>query len=261
VGFPIVAVSMNFVRPVLLAVWMLCASAQAGEVVVSAASSLSEAMNEAAGEFEKQYPTIRVVFNFGGSGALAQQVRHGAPADVYVSASKVFMDGLVGDGFIRPETVRDLWSNRLVLVGTAGVDTGSGWSIVRSDDVRRIALGETRSVPAGRYGREVLEHLGLWDDVRGKIVYTKNVRQALSYVSSGAAQAGIVYETDVHVVEGLTVLAFAPPGSHEAIVYPAGITSRSKNVEEAQALVRFLASPQGSAHFLRHGFVIAGDGQ
>lgn len=234
---------------------------QAGEIVVSAASSLSEAMTEAVDSFEKQNPEVRVVLNFGGSGALSQQIRHGAPADVFVSAAADLMNGLVEDGKITRDSVRDLWSNGLVLVGKEAIDDGTGWEILRNDNVRRIAVGETRSVPAGRYGREVLEHLGLWEDLQGKIVLTKDVRQALTYVASGAADAGIVYETDLQVVRGLTVLAIAPPGSHEPILYPAGITARSKNAAEAESFILFLASPEGSAHFVRHGFVQLGEEQ
>jgi molybdate transport system substrate-binding protein len=165
------------------------------------------------------------------------------------------MKALVDEGMIRGDSVRDLWGNRLVLVGRAGSDAEKGWEILRDPGVRRIALGETRSVPAGRYGREVLEHLGLWEKLQGRIVLTKDVRQALVYVANEAADAAIVYQTDLETIKGLTVLAEAPPDSHTPIRYPAGITTRSKNAEEAESFILFLASGVGGAHFVRHGFV------
>lgn len=244
-----------FVRLIPLAAFFLSASAWAGEIVVSAAASLNDAMKEAVTAFEKQNPEIRVVLNLGGSGALAQQIRHGAPADVYVSAATEFMTSLVDDGMIRPDSVRDLWGNELVLVGRANFHSENGWEVLRDPSVRRIALGETRSVPAGRYGLEVLEHFGMWEDVQDKVVLTKDVRQALTYVASNAVDAAIVYRTDLQTVEGLTVLAVAPPGSHAPIRYPVGITTRSKNADEAKTFILFLASAEGSAHFVRHGFV------
>lgn len=247
----------SFFRLVSVAAACLAGSipSQAGEIVVSAAASLNHAMKEAVAAFEKQNPDTRVVLNLGGSGALAQQIRHGAPADVYVSAATDLMNALVDDGMVRPDSVRDLWGNRLVLAGRADFDSGKGWEFLRDPGVRRIALGETRSVPAGHYGREVLEHLGLWNEVQNKVVLTKDVRQALVYAATDAVDLAIVYQTDLETIKGLTVLAVAPPGSHAPIRYPAGITIRSKNVEEAESFILFLASEDGGDHFVRHGFV------
>ncbi|ADU50588.1 molybdenum ABC transporter, periplasmic molybdate-binding protein [Thermaerobacter marianensis DSM 12885] len=268
-------------------------------ILVAAAASLQDALQDAAEAFRRVHPAIRVQFTFGSSGALAAQVEAGAPVDLFVAAGRDPVDRLVRRGLADPGAVRVVAGNRLVLVVPAGRPmpgrsvtgrvgagrptgggTGSGagtgpgagsgqgagsgagmapeaglWMNLAGDGIRRIALGDPAHVPAGRYGRQVLEHLGLWARVQPKLVLDQDVRQVLQHVAAGAADAGIVYATDAATAKGVAVVAEAPPGSHEPIVYPLVVPRTAVHPEAARALADWLAGAEGQAIFARYGFL------
>src|SRR5574337_1774230 len=182
----------------VLVVW--CAGASAAsrrELLVSAAISLKEPLQEIGARFEQGHSGVKVVFNWGASGALQQQIEQGAPVDVYTSAASKQMDDLEAKGLILPGTRHTLAVNMVILITPAAprLHLVSFKDLTRPE-VKLIAIGNPRSVPAGEYARAILTSLGVWDVLQPKLILTENVRQALAYVARGEVDAGLVYATD-----------------------------------------------------------------
>lgn len=230
-------------------------AAQPVELLVSSAASLQDALREAAAEFVRKHPEIKVRFNFGSSGALAQQIVAGAPVDVFIAAGRQPVDMLAEQGLVDPGRVHIIARNQVVLiVPRNGTGTVRGWQDLSRPEVRRIAIGDPAHVPAGQYGRQVLQHLGLWEKVKPKLVLDQDVREVLHHVA-GEAQAGVVYRTDAMTSDRVVVAAEAPAGSHAPVVYPLAVPNTSRHPDEARALAGFLTSQQGQAVLQRHGFL------
>ena len=230
--------------------------AAAVELVVSVAASLTDAISEVKPRFEAAHPNVRLVLNSGSSGALQQQIERGAPVDAFISAAEDPVNRLVERGFLDQSAVRLVAANRLVLVVPAlsnAVAVGD-WADLTSARVQRVAIGNPDHVPAGLYAKQTLEFLGLWDQLRPKLVMGEDVRQALQYVRLGAVDAGIVYSTDAAAAPEVAVVAEAPVGSHAPIVYPAAPIQTSRRLKEAEAFVEFLFSDEARQVLKRHGF-------
>ena len=193
----------------------------------------------------RAYPAAQIDVNYGGSGALAQQIVSGAPVDVFLSAAPKPMDDLAARNLLLPGTRRDLLRNDIVLIGAV-----HSWQDLASPAVKRIALGDPASVPAGDYGRQVLQHLGLWESVRDKLVLAKDVTQVVNYVATGNVDAGVVYESDA--AGGNRVAA--PPGSHAPVVYPIAVLQSTRAPLAAKAFAAYLESPSAAAIFRARGF-------
>lgn len=237
------------------------ANGTAGEartIIVGAAASLSDALNEAIEAWSVENPSVRIVVTYGSSGALQKQIEHGAPIDVFISASPRQVDALAKAGLVLPGSGRALLENELVLVVPAGSFAVSSWQDLAGKKAARIALGEPSSVPAGQYAAETLAALGLLDAVRQKAAYAKDVRGALAYVASGDADAGVVYATDAQGSDRVRVVAVAPAGSHSPILYPACAIAASKEIESATKFLDWLSGPRAARVFERHGFVVKG---
>lgn len=228
----------------------------AAEIHVSAAASLTDALQEASGAWTRQAGDP-VVLNFGASSLLARQIEEGAPADLFLSADEARMDGLAAKSRIVPATRRSLLSNTLVIVVSAdrGARVASPSDLARPE-IRTIALAETRSVPAGIYAREYLEKIGLWERMSGKVVPTENVRAALSAVEAGNADVAIVYKTDALISKKVRVAHEVPLSDGPRISYPAAVLSGARNPDGARRFLTFLESPAGIAIFRRYGFLI-----
>lgn len=244
----------------LLAILSGCAGpsrTETTELTVSVAASLQNAMRDLAPVFEQTRPQTKLSFNFGGSGTLAQQIEQGAPADVFLAAAPKPMDELAAKGLLLDGTRLDLLRNEVVLIApkdSAGLASFDG---LRAPAVKLIALGEPASVPAGDYGRQVLSALHLWDAVQGKLVLAKDVRQVLTYVETGEADAGIVYATDAQESPKVRVAAIAPADSHAPVIYPVAVLRDSRNAAAARTFAAFLAGRQAREIFIRHGFTPA----
>jgi molybdate transport system substrate-binding protein len=226
-----------------------------GTLTVSVAASLQNAMAEIAPAYGRSQPGIKLTFNFGGSGTLEQQIERGAPADIFFSAAPKPMDALARKGLILSETRRDLLRNQVVLIvpkGSAGPRTFQDLS---GSTVKLIALGDPDSVPVGDYGHQVLEALHIWAAVQPKLVLAKDVRQVLSYVETGNADAGIVYATDASESNKVCVVETAPNDSHMPVIYPVAVIRDSRNSAAARAFIAFLAGSYASGVFTRHGFI------
>lgn len=223
------------------------------ELTVSAAASLQDALNEIRNDFVKEHPQIKVNFNFGSSGALQQQILQGAPADLFFSAAEDKFTKLIQKGLIDKEKGTDLVGNELVLV----VSKDSKTDIHSFEDipkVEKIAIGTPESVPAGQYAKETLEHLHLWEDVKGKAVYAKDVRQVLTYVETGNVDAGIVYKTDALSSNKVEIVATATENSYASIIYPVGIVKNTSHPKETQLFYDYLQSESGIKVLEKYGF-------
>jgi molybdate transport system substrate-binding protein len=225
-------------------------------LTVSAAASLKDALDELIVIYHKKRPAVKITPNYASSGTLQRQIEEGAPADLFISASKRHMDALQGRGLLINGTRTDLLGNTLVLIGRQGLRGVDGFDDLLAATVRKVALGEPGSVPAGAYARETLTHLGIWERLQPKFVFGNTVRQVLAWVEAGDADAGFVYLSDTRIAPNVTVLATAPQGSHSPIVYPAAVLKRSEEPFAARDFLIFLSSAQADAVFDRYGFTV-----
>jgi molybdate transport system substrate-binding protein len=226
-------------------------------LLVSAAASLRESLEEVKSLYRQSQANVNIRYNFGASGALQQQVENGAPADIFFSAAQRQMDALQQKGLILADTRRNLLRNRLVLIVPRNSSGITNFRQLTGSRVRRIAIGEPRSVPAGQYAQEVFKNLGILEQVRPKLVLGNNVRQVLSFVESGNADAGVVYITDAKTSNQVKQVATAPENLHSPIVYPVAVLKSSKNVSAARGYVQFLSSNSARAVFQKYGFSMA----
>ena len=224
-------------------------------LMISAAASLTDALNELKPIFEDEHPSIELTFNYGGSGKLVQMIIQGAPSDVLLSASGSDMDKLQVEDMILKDTHVNFAENELALITNKDQPTKiSSFEEIRSASVDHLAIGEPESVPAGRYTKQVLERLDLWDSLTGSLVMGSDVRQVLTHVELGNADAGIVYASDVLRSEKVIIVATADANWHDQIMYPGAVVSDTAHPDEAKAFLAFLTSDQGQELLHKHGF-------
>lgn len=231
------------------------ASSRAEEIRVSAAASLSEAMTEIAGSYQ-QSSGEKIQLNFGGSNALARQIKAGAPCDIFFSADEATLNQLLADGLLHESSVSRLLGNSLVVI----TPLGSPLKITSARDllspsIKRLSLGDPAAVPAGVYTRKWLESQNLWEPVSGKVVGAENVRAALAAVSSGNTEAGVVYKTDALTSKEVTVAFEVPAAEAPEIIYPAAATKSSSDPGKAIRFIQFLKTNPASEVFKKHGFI------
>lgn len=229
--------------------------AESVELFVSAAASLTEAMDEVKEVYEAEN-NVTLTFNFAGSGKLAQQIQQGAPVDVFISANENWMDTLIEDEFIVPTTRVNVTGNKLVLI--TNNDSAIDYQVFEDmnvDELDQVAVGNPESVPAGEYTKEVLTAIDIWDEIEPRLVYAQDVRQVLTYVETGNAEIGFVYESDALSSDQVNVLAEADPSMHDAIIYPGGVTEESEQKEASRAFLEFLLSDTGQEILEKYGFV------
>ena len=230
-------------------------------VTVFAAASLTTALAEIEADFEAATGHDLVV-SLAGSSALAQQIRQGAPADIFISASTDWMDLIAAEGLIEPGGRFDLLGNTLVLIAhgraapTVVITPDFALSGLIGDG--RLAMALVDAVPAGIYGKAALDHFGLWGGIADRVAQTDNVRAALALVALGEAPYGIVYATDANAAENVIIIATFPPESHPAIVYPLARLAGRDGTGVA-ALVAYLQGDAARAAFVRQGFAVLGD--
>ncbi len=250
---------MKAIATGLLALFLVFpAGAQTREITVGAAASLSDALDSALVIWKEKHPAGKVTPIYGASGALQKQIEQGAAVDVFISASSKQVTALEKAGLTVPDTRVDLFENEIVLVVPAGKNDIRGWADLAGPGVTHIALGEPSSVPAGQYAAETLKALGLLDAVKPKTVYAKDVRQALAYVASGNADAGVVYLTDAISASGVTIVAKAPAGTHSPVLYPATVVTGSSDRQAAREFLAWLSTPEAARVFKRYGFIVQG---
>ncbi len=225
-------------------------------LLVSAAASLKETMEEIKTVYQQSKPGVNINYNFGASGALLQQIQQGAPADIFISAGKKQVDTLEQAGQLLGGTRAVLAKNRLVLVVPKNVAGVTSFYNLTGDNIKKIAIGEPRSVPAGQYGEQVLKKLGIFEKVKSKLVYANNVRQVIAAVESGNADAGLVYRTDAKISDKVKIVVAADEKYHSPIIYPMAVLKSSKNAAAAKDFVQFLTSEQAKGVLTKYGFLL-----
>lgn len=240
------------------------AAAQTRDVVVFAAASLKNALDEIVGQWQRETGK-KVVVSYAASNALIKQIEQGAPADMFISADLDWMDYGQQKGLIKPDTRSNWLGNRLVLIApkdaNVTVSLRPGLDLAPLLRGGRLAMASVDAVPAGKYGKAALEKLGAWDGVKDKIAQGESVRAALLFVSRGEAPLGIVYQTDAAADPSVKIVAAFPEDTHPPIVYPIALTKESTN-PDAVAFLNYLKSPAARPALERQGFtVLAAGGQ
>ena len=221
-----------------------------------AAASMKNAVDDINAAFTKA-TGIKVVSSYAASSALAKQIEAGAPADLFASADLEWMDYVAGKKLIKEDARVNLLGNRLVLIAPkdskiANVTIGPGFDLAGLAGNGRIATGDVRAVPVGKYAKAALEKLGAWMAAAPKFAMAENVRAALTLVGRGEAPLGIVYETDAKVEPNVKIVAHFPEDSHPPIVYPVALTANAK--PDAAKYIAFMRSNLAKTIFETYGF-------
>lgn len=244
----------------VLAFWALllpCThGSAAGKVTVFAAGSTTNAVTDICNLFTEK-KMGRVTPCFASSSTLAKQIDHGAPADVYLSANPKWMNFLEKNNLIEPGTRFDLLGNRIVLIAPLDskmeISIGPGFDLPGLLGDEKLAMGDPDHVPAGIYGKQALESLGVWAAVAPKVARSKDVRAALALVERGEVPLGVVYATDAAISKKVKVVGVFPEKSHPSITYPAALVA-GKATTGAKTFLEFLKTPDAKAIFEKYGF-------
>lgn len=239
---------------IILLTLLIPSTCFAGDLIVSAAASLTNAFTAMKAEFEKDNSDVHVVLNFAASNPLLKQIESGAPVDVFASADQATMNKAADKNLIITESRKDFARNGLVLIApTSKKAAPQNFKDILNKKYKRIAVGNPESVPAGRYSREVLRQLGLWDKIQSKLILGESVRQVLDYVVRAEVDCGFVYSTDaiqaadkVRVIE---VMAAKTP-----VLYPIATIKSSKKPKDAQRFIDFVRSAKGQNILSGFGF-------
>lgn len=224
-------------------------------LIVSAAISLKDVLTRLAADFEKKNQPVKILYNFAGSGQLRAQIESGAPVDVFVSAAAGDMDKLSQKKMIIESSRINLVANRLVLIVNRKQPLAlPDISDLTNNNIRRIAIGNPATVPAGQYAKDALGYYHLYDQLTSKLILGENVRQVLDYVARGEVDCGLVYATDARVEKAVAVVRELPDYTHKPIVYPAAVVNSSGDAKLAGQFIRFLQEPGTARIFKEYGF-------
>lgn len=240
---------------IFLAVFGAFATSQAKPLHLFAAASMTDAIKEIMTAFTAAYPKVEILPNFASSGSLAKQIAHGAPADIYISANPKWMEYLVDNQLIAPGSATIFAHNQLVFV-TAYADRLENGSLDALLTLERVAIGDPRSVPAGRYAQQAMERGGVYQQLRAerKFIFAKDVRQALLYADRGEVDGAFVYKTDALLARNAKVAFQVPDDLYDRVSYPVGITATAAKNELATAFYHFIRGDKAAAILSRYGF-------
>jgi molybdate transport system substrate-binding protein len=234
------------------------AAAQGRDVLVFAAASLKNALDEVAGQWQRETGR-KVAISYAASNTLIKQIEQGAPAEIFISADLDWMDYGQQKNLIKPETRANLLGNRIVLIApkdsTLSLKVEKGLDLSAALKGGRLSMGNVEAVPAGKYGKAALEKFGAWDGVKDRIAQAESVRAALLLVSRGETPLGIVYQTDAVSDPGVKIVGTFPDDSHPPIIYPIALTKDSGSASAAEFL-KYIRSPAAKPAFERQGFTV-----
>jgi len=236
------------------------AVAQSSDVLVFAAASLKNALDDITAQYRRDTgKNVRV--SLAASSTLAKQIENGAPADIFISADLDWMDYLAKRNLIKPATRKNLLGNKLVLIApndaAAQVKIQPGFPLARLLGGGKLAMGDTAAVPVGKYGKAALEKLGVWQSVAGQVAQAESVRAALALVARKEAPFGIVYQTDATAEPKVKVVGVFPADTHPPIIYPIALIAGSTN-PDAAAFFSYLLSAKAQPFFVKQGFTVLG---
>ena len=235
----------------LACVVMLSLPAHAAEMTVSGAASLTNAFTEIKGLFEKKHSGLTVHVNFAASNPLLKQIQEGAPVDAFASADQATMDKAVASKVVDPATRKNFALNDLVLIVPAGSKKPAKLEDIKA--LKRVAIGNPDSVPAGRYAKAALVSAKLWEGIQPQLILGNSVRQVLDYVARGEVDAGFVYRTDAKQLSGKVDVVMVV-GGHDPVSYPIAVATTGKNPKMGQEFLNFVLSPEGQAVLAKYGF-------
>ena len=253
---------MHRLAGIFLAFTILCGSAfspalaQDKSLIVFAAASIKNALDDIDAAYTAK-TGVKVVASYAASSALAKQIEQGAPADIFVSADTDWMDYATAKKNINEPTRVNLLGNSIVLIAPRdskidNVAIAPGFDLAKLAGDGKIATGDVKAVPVGKYAKAALEKLGAWQAAEPKFAMAESVRAALTLVARDEAVLGIVYSTDAKVEPGVKIVGTFPPDSHPAIIYPVAATSTAK--AEAAGYLAFLRTSAAKAIFEKYGF-------
>lgn len=223
------------------------------ELTISAAASLKEVMAELEPMFTEDNSNVTLTFTYGSSGSLQQQIEQGAPSDLFISAGKKQMTTLEEEDLLLENTNKDLVKNSLVLIGPKDT-TLTSLEDIKGDAVKNIAVGEPSSVPAGKYADEVLNNVGIMADVKSRLVFAKDVKEVLTWTTTGNAEAGFVYLSDAISSDSAKIIETISEDLHSPITYPVAVIKSSKNPDTAKAFEDFLFTDEAQKVFEKYGY-------
>ncbi len=227
-------------------------------LTVAAAASLTDAFTEIATAFQAQLPTFTVNFNFAASGFLQKQIERGAPIDIFASAADKPMEALETQNLLVPQTRKTFARNQLVVVATpAQTPWLKKLSDLRDSRLKRLAMGNPATVPAGEYAKIALEKENLYTKLEKekKLVLGDNVRQVLTYVEQGNVDAALVYATDAAISKKVKVITRISPESTRPIHYWIAVVKQSQNSQQAKEFINFVTSQRGQQILQKYGFL------
>jgi molybdate transport system substrate-binding protein len=251
--------ALVFFTALLLAADIRAQATSTHEITISAAISLKNAFEEIGKIFMEQHSGTKVAFNFGASGDLARQIEAGAPVDVFASAAQKDMDDIGKKDLIAANSRKNFAKNVIVLVKPANsIIPLRTLTDLQKEEVKKVVIGNPKTVPAGRYAEEALRHFNLWDAVKDKLIFAENVRQVLDYVARDEVDAGLVYSTDAMArSKEVKAVMKLPEGSHQPVVYPIGVIKGTKVETLSRAFVDFVISAEGQRTLSQYGFITA----
>jgi len=235
------------------------ARAQGSALVIFAAASLKNALDEIAATWTKETGKPAPKLSYAASSALAKQMEQGAPAALFISADTDWMDYVEKKGLIKNDTRVNLLGNKIVLIGpkdsAVALDIKPGFDLAKALAGGKLAMANVDAVPAGKYGKAALEKLGAWNDAKDKIAQAENVRAALLLVARGEAPLGIVYSTDAAAEPNVKIVGTFPADSYPPVIYPAAETRESKTAD-AKLFLDHLKSSKARTAFEKQGFTV-----
>ena len=225
-------------------------------LTISAAASLTEAMGEIKTLYKGLKPNVTINYNFGSSGILQQQIEQGASVDLFFSAATKQMTTLADKGLLIDDTKVNLLGNTVVLITKSDSTLEiKNFKDLENVNIKKIALGEPKTVPVGQYSEEILTSLKILDKVKAKAVNGKDVKEVLSWVESGDVDAGVVYGSDAKTSKKVKVLAVAGTELYKKpVVYPVAVIKASKNIDDTKTFLKYLSSDKAKAVFVKYGF-------
>ena len=226
------------------------------EIYVLAAASLTDVLTELANNYKKETST-EIIFSFASSGALQAQIEASAPADIFFSAAQKQMNALEEKGLIDSETRKDLLENKVVLISPKNSNLNiKSFTDITNSNVKKLGLGEPKSVPVGQYSEEILSNLSILDIAKEKAVYGSDVRNVLDWVETAEVDCGIVYATDAKIAKNINIIAEAPEDTHKKVIYPISIIKSSQNKEEAKKFIDYISTDKSKEIFQNYGFTV-----
>lgn len=238
---------------IFLAVFLSFTTCQAKTLYLSVAASMTDAIKEVMTAFSEIHPEVEMMPNFASSGSLAKQISQGAPADIYISANPKWMDYLVENQLIAPGFDKIFAYNKLVFISGTKLQNGSMEDLL---SMERIAIGDPKSVPAGRYAEEAMQSAGIYNQLRDdrKLILAKDVRQALLYADRGEVDGAFVYKTDALLTRNAKIAFHVPDDLYNRVAYPVGVTVAGEGKELAKEFYKFIIGDDAVAILTKYGF-------